>query len=314
MSPVTRFSEATRNGLGGRAELERAVELEEKMEQFVDSLNETLFCVTFGDLLSRLSVVVDLARQHMEKEGEEESPSTEPLPPVVLQVVKTEYGECSKGCGAAAKDVEVSSSRAKLSDRTNPLTKKEEEKSAVISSRGGGTGTRLHLITDLGPRVNVSARCSLQQLGGGKEHLPGEGKKVSRLLFEAEFETEDDDRDPKKVRLSPILKGEITEKVEEDMGGRVLEDIRVWVDALDLADYDMGDGVRQLREAVSKEGVKSAAVTRIGRDLLRKMERCLHLLRDCDERTKLVEHHKSLDMLIRCQGRRDDTDEVGGFT
>ena len=107
MSPVTRFSEATRNGLGGRAELERAVELEEKMEQFVDSLNETLFCVTFGDLLSRLSGVVDLARQHMEKEGEEESPSTEPLPPVVLQVVKTEYGECSKGCGAAAKDVEV---------------------------------------------------------------------------------------------------------------------------------------------------------------------------------------------------------------
>ena len=144
--------------------------------------------------------------------------------------------------------------------------------------------------------------------------MPGEGKKVSRLLFEAEFETEDDDRDPKKVRLSPILKGEITEKVEEDMGGRVLEDIRVWVDALDLADYDMGDGVRQLREAVSKEGVKSAAVTRIGRDLLRKMERCLDLLRDCDERTKLVEHHKSLDMLIRCQGRRDDTDEVGGFT
>ena len=100
-------------------------------------------------------------------------------------------------------------------------------------------------------------------------------------------------------------------RVKGDMDTRVREDIRVWVDAQEWGAYDMEDAVGQLREAVSKEGVKSAAVTRIGRDLLRKMERCLDLLEDGDDKTKLADHHVSLGRLVRRQGHEDYTDEVG---
>ena len=69
---VARLAEATRNELGAWAELQRAVHLERKMKSFVESLSQTTDYETFGDLLSRLSVVVELARKDMGKNREPE--------------------------------------------------------------------------------------------------------------------------------------------------------------------------------------------------------------------------------------------------
>ena len=373
VSPVARLGEATSNDMGAYIELDRAVALEEDMECFVEYVRGTAIHEPWQDLLNRLTVMVDVARQHLDTSVWETSPTTSPEEQADPQAqsgrdkdhplvpVKTEYGECSStslGIEGSGSNV---GAKKEAKERTSPsgvrgkvslslcregvshgqveepadslLFETGEEKNAamegVISPKGEKTGTYLHLKAELGPHVRMSAQFSLLPNSGGEALSdeegalpPGEGKKVARLVFEAEIEAEDSGRKSKKMRLSPACEGGDANKMAEDVGSQVRSHIRFWADGVERtleeagADYstvDMAEAVGRLRAAVSEPGVKSVVVNLRGRDVLREIERCLDALGKSAGKTELAEHHKSLEELLVRQLHEDSTDEVRGF-
>ena len=152
MSPVARLGEASRDGLGANAELERAVALEEEMECFVEYLRETKSksCEPWQDLLNRLAVLVDLGRQHLD-EMSDASPTSSPEEQAGGQLggdkdplpapVKTEYGECS----SSSLFIKGSGSDVKVAKQAEEGTSLSEVKGRLSLSfcRGGASHSKV---------------------------------------------------------------------------------------------------------------------------------------------------------------------------